>query len=96
MGAAAGVFRNVQRIHVGADADRTAPGPHGEVRDEPRPADTPMHFKTHVLERLGDIVGRQLLFEARFRMLVQMMAPLGHLRVQFEFGMGAHIVGGLR
>lgn len=94
MGAAAGVFRDVQRVHVGADADRAASGPHGEIGHEPRPADAPMHVEAHPVERFGDIVGRLLLFEARLGMLVQMMAPLGHLRVQF--GRVAHIGRGLR
>nr|BAT26198.1 hypothetical protein [Aureimonas altamirensis] len=42
--------------------------------DDARPSDAAMHLRTHALELCCDDVGRTVLFEADFRMRMQIVA----------------------
>ena len=73
---------NVERIHVGTQADSPLRRPAAQDADHARLGQAAMHFEAERLQLLGDDIGSPHFLEGRLRVAVDVVTPRRHVFVE--------------
>ncbi len=86
-------FGDVQRVHVGAQADRVVAASAAKHADDAGLGEPGMHVQADRFELVDDERARRRFLERRFGVRVDMMPPIAHLGVERgNFGHDVHRV----
>jgi len=86
-------LEHVQRVEIGAQADRALAVSLAQHADDPGPRQPAMDFQPEGFELLGDELRGRFLLERGLRVSVDMVAPFLHLRDGGgDFGQDVHVL----
>ncbi len=76
------LLQDLQRVHVGAQADGAFAAAFFQHADNPGVTDRAMHLEAEALQQLGDLVRGAVFLEGEFRMAMDVVPPGLHARLQ--------------